>query len=182
MINKIIENLIQGNRRFESGSITPIQYTQEDFLSFDKEQHPSVAVLTCSDSRLSPNIVFDQKLGELFVIQNAGAFLDDTTAASLSFAVEVLKCSTIVVMGHTHCGAVSAAHAHTIPTTTLASPVHQIEKVIGSSESVAKAVATWTDYTYQKTCDLSFIKENNVVVAQAIYDIGSGHVDFIQDM
>lgn len=179
MINRIIENLKLGNKRFETGDTEIVHYTQEDFLTFDKEQHPSVAVLTCSDSRLSPNIVFDQRLGELFVIQNAGAFLDDTTTASLSFAVEVLKCSTVIIMGHTHCGAVSAAHAHTIPTHSLTSPVHQIEKVIGSSESVTKAVATWTDYTYQKTCDLSFIKENNVVVAQAIYDIGSGHVDFI---
>lgn len=181
MINSVIENLIQGNKRFESGNVRESRYSADDFEHFNLEQHPSTVILTCSDSRLSPNIVFDQKLGELFVIQNAGAFLDETSTASLSFAVEVLKCSTVVVMGHTHCGAVSAAHAHVIPTESLEVPVHQIETVIGNSNSITEAVETWTNFTFHKTCELSFIKKSNVIVAQAIYDIGSGHVDFIQD-
>src|SRR5437879_2500642 len=101
-------DLAAGNHRFVVGKIT-----QHDFLgqrkALTKTQHPRVAVLSCSDSRVPPELVFDTGLGELFVIRSAGEDDDPLASGSLEYAVEHLGSSMIVVMGHQSCGAVTAA-------------------------------------------------------------------------
>lgn len=72
-------------------------------------QHPFATVLSCSDSRVPPEIVFDQGLGDLFTIRTAGEILDEAVVASLEFSVQALHVNLIVVMGHEHCGAVESA-------------------------------------------------------------------------
>jgi carbonic anhydrase len=72
-------------------------------------QHPHAAILSCADSRVSPEIVFDQGLGDLFDVRIAGNVAGDTEMASLEYAAEHLHCPLVVVMGHQKCGAVSAA-------------------------------------------------------------------------
>jgi carbonic anhydrase len=72
-------------------------------------QHPHAAILSCADSRVAPEIVFDQGLGDLFDVRVAGNVAGDAEAASLEYAAEHLHCPLIVVMGHQKCGAVSAA-------------------------------------------------------------------------
>ncbi len=74
-----------------------------------QEHHPSVAVLSCSDARVPPSVVFDQPAGELFVVRIAGNTASATAIASLEYAVAHLGVDLIVVLGHTHCGAVGAA-------------------------------------------------------------------------
>merc|ERR1719343_428784 len=73
------------------------------------KQFPSVAVLGCSDSRVPVEIVFDQGLGDMFVIRVAGNCLDTATTASLQYAVHHLKVKVLIVMGHELCGAVKAS-------------------------------------------------------------------------
>mgnify|MGYP003693948827 CR=1 FL=1 len=70
---------------------------------------PSAAILSCSDSRVVPDLVFDQSPGDLFVVRLAGNFLDDDGLASLEYAVKFLGAPLLVVVGHTNCGAVAAA-------------------------------------------------------------------------
>ncbi len=72
-------------------------------------QHPFAAVLACSNSRVPPEIVFDQRLGDLFVIRNAGHVLDEAVLGSLEFALVQLRVPLVVVLGHENCGAVTAA-------------------------------------------------------------------------
>jgi carbonic anhydrase len=72
-------------------------------------QHPHAAILSCADSRVAPEIVFDQGLGDLFDVRVAGNIAADAELASLEYAAEHLSCPLIVVMGHQRCGAVSAA-------------------------------------------------------------------------
>jgi carbonic anhydrase len=100
--------LAAGNHRFVLGEIAP-----HDFLAqrkaLTKGQHPRVAVLSCSDSRVPPELVFDAGLGELFVVRSAGEDDDPLSIGSLEYAVEHLGSSVIVVMGHQSCGAVTAA-------------------------------------------------------------------------
>jgi carbonic anhydrase len=72
-------------------------------------QSPTVAVLACSDSRVAPELLFDQGLGELFVVRVAGNVVDDTVLASLEYAVEHLGVRLILVVGHSGCGAVTGA-------------------------------------------------------------------------
>lgn len=78
-------------------------------LSVARGQKPFAAYVTCSDSRVSPELLFGRGLGELFIIRNAGNTLDVTALGSLEFAVGILKVPLIVVMGHEACGAVEAA-------------------------------------------------------------------------
>lgn len=73
------------------------------------EQHPHAAILSCADSRVAPEIVFDQGLGDLFDVRVAGNVAGDMEIASLEYAAEHLKVPLIVVMGHQKCGAVTAA-------------------------------------------------------------------------
>ncbi|MDT8069563.1 MAG: carbonic anhydrase [Terriglobia bacterium] len=106
--DQIWNDLAAGNRRFVAGRTAP-----KDFLAqrnaLTKTQHPRVAVLSCSDSRVPPELVFDTGLGELFVVRSAGENDDALSIGSLEYAVEHLGSSVIVVMGHQSCGAVTAA-------------------------------------------------------------------------
>lgn len=100
--------LAAGNQRYVSGKIQP-----RDAVARRKElastQNPHAAVLSCSDSRVPPELVFDQGLGDLFVVRSAGQSADPLSVGSLEYAVEHLGTTEIVVMGHQHCGAVTAA-------------------------------------------------------------------------
>lgn len=72
-------------------------------------QQPFAVILTCSDSRVPPEILFDQGIGDLFVVRNAGNVLDDIVEGSIAYAIEHLGVPLVVVLGHTRCGAVTAA-------------------------------------------------------------------------
>src|SRR5207248_7711581 len=74
-----------------------------------KGQHPFAVVLTCADSRVAPELVFDQGLGDLFVLRVAGNITDPFTLGSIEYAVEHVHTPLIVVLGHENCGAVAAA-------------------------------------------------------------------------
>jgi len=106
--DQIWSDLSAGNHRFVSGKTVA-----HDFLSqrkaLIKAQHPRVAVLSCSDSRVPPELIFDTGLGELFVVRSAGEDDDPLSLGSLEYAVKHLGSSVIVVMGHQSCGAVTAA-------------------------------------------------------------------------
>ena len=107
--NAAWSRLLQGNRRFAEGAAEHPWQDRETRERLLDGQHPDAAVLSCSDSRVPPEIVFDQGLGDLFDIRTAGEVLDDAVVASLEYAVEHLGVSLIVVLGHEGCGAVKAA-------------------------------------------------------------------------
>jgi carbonic anhydrase len=106
--DQIWNDLAAGNQRFVKGKTAP-----EDFVAqrkaLVKTQHPQTAVLSCSDSRVPPEVIFDAGLGQLFVVRAAGEDDDALVIGSLEYAVEHLGSSVIVVMGHENCGAVTAA-------------------------------------------------------------------------
>ena len=109
-IEEAMEKLIDGNDRFVQGkSIHP--HESADYReSLAKEQHPFATVLTCSDSRVTPVLIFDQGIGDLFVIRVAGNVIDEDVAGSIEYAVDHLGAKLLVVLGHENCGAVSAAY------------------------------------------------------------------------
>jgi carbonic anhydrase len=106
--DQIWNQLVAGNHRFATGKGAQhdLQAQRE---SLTKTQHPQVAVLSCSDSRVPPELVFDEGLGDLFVVRSAGEVVDAILIGSLEYAVEHLGSTVIVVMGHQSCGAVTAA-------------------------------------------------------------------------
>jgi carbonic anhydrase len=103
-----IEILMAGNKRFlEEESIHPHQ-NKKSVLENQNIQHPYAVIITCSDSRVAPEILFDQGIGDLFVIRNAGNLISDIDMGSIEYAVEHLDAKLIVVLGHTECGAIKA--------------------------------------------------------------------------
>ena len=103
-----LDQLKTGNARFISGTITPKDDYTELRENLTAGQHPFTVVLCCSDSRVAPEIIFDQKLGDLFVIRNAGNVVDEDVLGSIEYAVEHLGTPLVVVLGHSCCGAVTA--------------------------------------------------------------------------
>jgi len=103
-----IERLKYGNERFLNGKSIHPRQNKKTVLANQDGQKPFAVVITCSDSRVSPEIVFDQGIGDLFVIRNAGNLISDIDMGSIEYAVEHLDTKLIVVLGHTECGAVKA--------------------------------------------------------------------------
>lgn len=103
-----LTDLLEGNKRFASHHATHPHSSGERMKSLEDGQHPPVAVICCSDSRVPPEIVFDQGLGDMFVVRTAGNLLGGLEIGSIEYAVEHLGVKQILVMGHRECGAVKA--------------------------------------------------------------------------
>jgi len=107
--NEALARLLEGNVRYvEQRRLNPNQ-TDERRDSLIGGQSPYAIILGCSDSRVPPEIIFDQGLGDLFVIRVAGNVVDDIVLASIEYAAEHLHSPLLMVLGHTNCGAVAAA-------------------------------------------------------------------------
>lgn len=106
-----LENLLAGNQRFCQDMPAPREFKlrREKLV---KGQKPLAAVLGCADSRVSPELLFDKNLGEIFVVRTAGQVVDSVALASLEYAVEHLQVPLLMVLGHEQCGAVQAAIEH----------------------------------------------------------------------
>ncbi len=105
----ILKDLLAGNRRFALGAALHLHQSLDRCQETLSGQHPDAVILTCSDSRLPPEILLDQGIGDLFVIRNAGNIVDDVVIGSIEYAVEHLGVQLVLVLGHTGCGAVTAA-------------------------------------------------------------------------
>lgn len=182
--------LRSGNQRFTQNAVThPNQGSQrrEEVVA---GQHPVAAVLSCADSRVPVEILFDQGIGDLFIIRNAGNVVDDVVLASLEYALDHLGVSLVIVLGHTRCGAVTAAvqggHASghlpailepislsvrasadqpgdPVYNATLAN-IHQMVKIIRSSQPVIGPA----------------VEHGALQVVGACYHLVDGHVEFLQ--
>jgi carbonic anhydrase len=98
-----------GNERFQKNELSKVNLSSAKRKELAKGQRPFAVIITCSDSRVPPEYIFNQGLGDLFVVRVAGNVIDKIELGSVEYAVEHLKTSLIVVMGHEHCGAVQAA-------------------------------------------------------------------------
>ena len=109
--DSVISWLKDGNDEFMHGIINAHGIDSSLRIKISTEQHPRAVILTCSDSRVAPELIFDKGLGDLFVIRVAGNISDDAVIGSIEYAVEHLHTSLVVVMGHKNCGAIAAAVA-----------------------------------------------------------------------
>lgn len=107
--DKALGWLINGNKRFRTSNLRNDGQKKTDVQRLASGQKPHTIVLSCSDSRVPPEVLFDQKLGEIFVIRTAGETLDFGAIGSIEYALEHLGTNLILVMGHSSCGAVKAA-------------------------------------------------------------------------
>lgn len=103
-----LDKLKAGNKRFVSGYPIHPDETLKRIRELKKGQNPFAVVVSCSDSRIPPELVFDQGLGDIFTIRTAGNVIGDYELGSIEYAVEHLGCKLIVVLGHENCGAIDA--------------------------------------------------------------------------
>jgi carbonic anhydrase len=104
-----LKSLIEGNARFASGRVEHPHQSLARRAEVATGQKPFAVIVGCADSRTSPEVVFDEGLGDVFVTRLAGSIVDDAALGSIEYAVEHLGASLIVVLGHESCGAVTAA-------------------------------------------------------------------------
>lgn len=181
--NQIWAALLAGNQRFVTGHLQSHDYPALN-KALEKGQQPKVAVLSCSDSRVSPEIVFDQAPGDLFVVRNAGNSADKIALGSLEYAVANLRSTVIVVMGHQKCGAVDAAcSGKKMPSPNLETVV----KFAAPSCAVAKpgnidpAIRDHVHRTAEALLEQSAIlkqaaEKGTLSIIEAYYQLGSGVV------
>ncbi len=108
-IEEIMNELIAGNKRYIEGNLSHPRLNASRRAELENSQSPKAAILTCADSRVTPEFIFDQGIGDLFVVRNAGNVADATAIASLEYAVAHLAVRVVMVLGHDNCGAVNAA-------------------------------------------------------------------------
>ncbi|OGV19966.1 MAG: hypothetical protein A2X47_06395 [Lentisphaerae bacterium GWF2_38_69] len=131
---RILDSLLEGNDRFSSGNSIHPHISKERIHLLSDKQNPFVVIIACSDSRVPPEIIFDQGLGDIFVVRTAGNVIGNYELGSVEYAVEHLNCRLVIVLGHERCGAVSAymdsnGHKHN-------NHIDSIIECIGSKELV----------------------------------------------
>ncbi len=185
--------LKNGNIRFTKGYFRHDGASKRDINRLAAKQAPHSIVLSCSDSRVPPEVVFDQKLGEIFVVRTAGQSLDNSSIASIEYAVEHLHSQLLVVMGHTSCGAVKAA-VSTAPGGDIGSPylnalVADIQPRI-STKANAKHSENYLTESWENTQGAAkallekssivreAVKSGHLHLTTALYHLDSGAVEW----
>lgn len=174
-----LQMLISGNWRFASDNPMPRDTNMADRLIAIEGQWPFAVIVTCSDSRVSPEIYFDQKVGDLFVIRNAGNFACETALGSLEFAVEHLGAPLVVVVGHSFCGAVINAHAGAQGLSShLQNVLDRVALNIAHSHTAEEAIQDNISSVVATIMENDVVQRMGATVVGAYFDIASGRVIF----
>lgn len=147
----------------------------------EEGQSPYAVVVTCSDSRVIPESIFSAGIGELFVIRVAGNVIDNHQLGSIEYAADHLGSKLVVILGHSHCGAVGAALSGE-PSGYVKYITDEIRKAIGEEKDELKASCLNVERAVTMVRDglkLGDEKEDGVKVCGAIYHIDSGKVEFL---
>jgi len=174
-----LQMLIEGNKRFVQGKLTDKSDYKEERDALDNGQYPFAVVLTCSDSRAAPEIFFDQKLGDIFVIRNAGNVADTEALGSIEYAIEHLKTKLVVVCGHRHCGAVTAACSGGDFSPNVKRIVDHIKPAVDKGGDIDKVVHSNVEVMVEKVKSDEVVRHLGVKVVGAYYDIHSGEVQWL---
>lgn len=190
--DQVIADLKAGNERFVARSLTPRDYTAK-VIKTSEGQYPKAVVLSCLDSRVPVEIVFDQGIGDIFVGRVAGNFENVDMLGSMEFATKLAGSKAIVVMGHTGCGAIKGAMAgaemgNLTPTLANITPaVQDVPGAMGAADDAAmvgKVVEanvrrTVRDIRNRSQVLAEMIDAGDIKVVGAVYDLSSGKVTWL---
>lgn len=192
----ILKNLMDGNKRFVEGKLQHPGRSPKDFQPLAAGQTPPAAIVGCADSRVPPEVVFDQGVGDLFVVRVAGnivAGAGPLVKGSIEFAVGVLGVRLIMVLGHTECGAVASAIKHIegndkLPGSIgeLIDPIRPVVREMkgrpgNKLENVTKANVT-AGVKRLETLDpilAKMVKSGELKVVGGVYDLATGKVELV---
>jgi carbonic anhydrase len=183
------QKLLDGNKRFVDVKMFHPDQARARMTELARGQYPFAVILSCSDSRVPPEIIFDQGLGDLFVIRVAGNIVDDAVLGSIEYAVEHLHVKYIMVLGHERCGAVDAtvkaghADGHVESLVKAITPaVDQVRKNPGDlvDNAVRANVAMVVKQLQSSPPRLEELcKKKELVIEGARYDLDDGSVSMV---
>jgi len=183
-----LARLKAGNARFVSNPSSKEKPTAQRRAETAQTQHPFAIIVACSDSRTAPELVFDQNIGDLFVVRTAGNLIDDHGLGSIEYAVGHLGTRLIVVLGHERCGAVKAAMASPTAPGHIQSLVRDIQPAVEAAKgekgdtlaNTVKANARLVAEKIRKEAELGEHK-SEVRVVTGVYDLDTGEVQWLPD-
>jgi carbonic anhydrase len=196
--DEALKRLMEGNQRFlESRMLLCGQATTGAVKALSGGQKPFAIILSCSDSRVAPEIIFDQTLGDIFVVRVAGNVADPVALGSIEYAAEHFGSPLIMVLGHKRCGAVSAAFdARGAPGGNLGSIITLIAPAVARAKKAAKgkpkaeqvetAINDNISLTAERLIRQSsvirrLVREGKVKIVKAKYDLDDGKVGLLFD-
>lgn len=195
--DQALEALKRGNREFLAGRAAVPDANGRRRLEIARAQFPIAVLVSCSDSRVPPELLFGRGLGELFIIRNAGNSIDTVAMGSLEYAVAELNVPLVVIMGHERCGAVAAAVSVVQDGATFPGSIGQmVEPIIPAvldarrnnptdlldasvRANVRRTVARLREFSEPMVLDR--IKQRKLRVVGARYDLDDGNVDFFDE-
>jgi carbonic anhydrase len=192
--DSVLQSLKNGNKRFVVGKLTQRDYSKQ-VNQTSHGQYPEAIVLSCIDSRVPVEIVFDKGIGDIFVARVAGNIADSDILGSMEYSCKVSGAKVILVLGHTHCGAVKSAIDNV-----------QLGNITGLIEKIQPSVQSFSDYKGEKSSKnyefvdlvgkknvsetINSIRKNSPIlkemedkgeikIAGAFYDIETGKIEFL---
>lgn len=192
----VLRRLLEGNERFVKGELVHPGRKPEDFRPLAEGQYPIAVVLGCADSRVAPEVLFDQGVGDLFVVRIAGNYVSgagSSVKGSIEYGVAELGAPLVMIMGHSQCGAVKAAikhlHDHDALPGAINDLVSNIKPAVVAVEGkpgnlLDNAIRANVQMGVERLNALEPIlaprvKKGNIKVVGAVYDLFSGKVTLL---
>ena len=186
--DQALQKLKAGNKNYVEEKFSRPDVGSKKRGELTKGQHPFAVIVSCSDSRVPPEIIFDQGLGDLFIIRTAGEVVDNAVLGSIEYAVEHLGVQLVVVLGHEDCGAVKATIAGGHAPGQIASIVEAIKPAVDKAKAVKgdvvnDAIKLNADMIVNKLKSSKpilneFVEKGKLKIVGAIYDLDDGTVNF----
>jgi carbonic anhydrase len=187
-----LQKLMDGNARFVSGDVEHPNQSAERRAEVVSGQHPFAIVVGCSDSRIPPEIIFDQGIGDIFVIRTAGQVLDDAALGSIEYGAEHLGVPLVVVLGHDSCGAVKATVEGGEAPGHIANLVEAIQPAVDEARNEAsedELLNASIDINIKNIVDQletsepilsELVEEGELTIVGARYHLDSGEVEILE--
>jgi carbonic anhydrase len=183
--DEALHRLQAGNERFANSKVSAGKPVAERRAETAQAQHPFAIIVGCADSRTAPEIIFDQNIGDLFVIRTAGNLVDDYALGSIEYAVEHLGTRLIVVLGHERCGAVTAALGGGSAPGHIKSLVRDIQPAVAASKGREGDALTNAIHENDAEVAAKIRKQaefgelaSQVRVVEAYYNLDTGKVEW----
>jgi carbonic anhydrase len=193
---EVLADLKAGNQRFADGKLTQRDYLAQAAATATAGQYPKAAILGCVDSRVPPEIIFDQGIGDIFVGRVAGNVEDVNLVGSMEFATKVAGSKVIVVLGHTSCGAIKGA-ADGVELGNLTELLNDFDAPIARADERTEGEAnssnkefldlaieenvrqTIADILAQSDIISQMIENGELMMVGGIYDLTTGRVEWL---
>lgn len=194
--DEVLRLMLEGNKRFATGASTHPRRTPADFRPLAAGQSPIACVISCADSRVTPEILFDLGIGELFVVRVAGNYVNGagtSVKGSVEYAVAELGVSLIMILGHSQCGAVKAAIQHIHDKDALPGAINDLVNaikpaVLASEHMPGDPLENAIRANVQRGVDrlddlqpiiLPAVKGGKVKIVGGVYDLATGKVQMV---